>query len=219
MIMDGVFEIPAGTRDLYPDVIMADGTPRILPASYYASTTQAERSLLCMRHGMYVLPTVELIRALREEIGERSAIEIGSGNGAVARALCIPATDNRMQEWPQIAAAYRGMGQQPVSYGANVECLDGLAAVAKYRPQVIVGCWLTHRYRPQKHEAGGNMHAPDETRLLGDCETLLLVLNESTHKAHPLLKFPHLHVRAPWLYSRAGSGRDFLGIWKGLQVK
>jgi len=212
---DRMWTLDTNCRDLAGDVINPiDGTPSILPASYYATTTQEERSLLCVRHGLYVLPTVELIDSLRCEIANRAAIEIGSGNGAVARALGITATDNRMQEWPEIAAMYESAGQRCVRYGANVETLDGEEAVIKYRPKVIVGCWITHKYRPEHHARGGNMFAPDELFLLANCETLILVGNNSTHSKHPLLKIPHLHVTGNWLYSRARDPGNFLGIWQ-----
>src|ERR1700690_4415380 len=109
-----------GTGDI-EDLFYLDGRPLILPASSYALTTAQERGLLGLKTGTYGFLTLPLIEWLRDRIGDRSAIEIGSGNGALALALGIPATDSKMQDDPKIAALYGAMGQTTVSYGDNVK--------------------------------------------------------------------------------------------------
>lgn len=91
----------------------------------------------------------------RSRIKGRIAIEIGAGHGVLAGALSIPATDNRQQEDPELRAYYAQIGQSTVPYGENVEKLDAAAAVAKYRPNIVVACWVTHRFDPKRPHAGG----------------------------------------------------------------
>lgn len=213
---DGVSIIEFSGRDLAAEVLDESGRQRVLPASFYAATTQAERAFLCVRHGIYGLVTQELVEWIRQQIGSRTAIEIGSGDGVLAQALGIPATDNCMQTWPEIRAHYERLQQAIVRYGPNVEHMDGHEAMLHYRPQVVVASWLTHKWRvtaPPK--VGGNMYAPDERELLGNCEAMIFVGNTSAHKQHPILKIRHLHFEEPWLYSRAVRGRNFIGVWRG----
>ena len=66
---------------------------RVVPARILEGTTPQERLLFGVRHGVYSFPTVDLCSFLRSHIRGRRAIEIGSGHGALARALAIPATD------------------------------------------------------------------------------------------------------------------------------
>lgn len=202
-------------RDISPDVLDQNGRLKIMPEEYYSGTTRMERALLGHKHALYGLHTQEVVNFLRQLIAGRSAIEIGSGNGVLAEALRIPATDNRQQEFDEIKFAYKIMGQPTINYGANVERLDAIEAIRKYRPQVVVASWVTHLYRVEAHEAGGNMHAPDEREILRNCETYVMISNDAVHLGNPLLSTPHTRVDGDWIYSRAMRGRDFIGIWRG----
>lgn len=203
-------------RDLAPDVLDEHGRPRVMPASFYAQTSQPERSALAVRHGLYCLPTQELIAWLRERIAGRRAIEIGAGNGVIASALGIPATDNCMQADPAIAAHYAALGQPVVNYGPDVIPLDANAAVAQLRPQVVVAAWVTHRYDPARHEAGGNAFGVDEQSIVDGCEEYIFVGNRHVHRNKPIWLLPHELFEFPWLYSRAINGSpDFIAVWRG----
>lgn len=215
--MSDIHEINlTGLRDLAPDVIDADGLPRVMPAAFYAATRPEERAWLAIRHGLYGLPTVELVDWLRARVDGRSAIEIGAGHGRLADALDIRATDNRMQEWPAIRMIYDLQGQPPVTYGPNVETVDANRAVRRYKPDVVVGSWVTHRYNPRRHSRGGNEHGPDLPAILAEVDELILVVNEKTHAKNPLMDVPHETYTPPGLYSRALTGApDQVAVWKG----
>lgn len=206
--------LPENLRDLSPLLIERNlYVPP--PAELLARTTWQERAMFGHVRGMYVLPTAELVEWLRGFIGDRFALEIGAGCGALARALGILATDNLMQTWPHIAAHYRAMGQPVIEYGPEVEDLGADEAVAVYRPDVVLGAWITHRYDEAQHERGGSVYGPDFAHILRNCSELVLVCNTDTHAAHTLMDIPHRRVRPPGLFSRAQSGEDFIGIWKG----
>lgn len=203
-------------RDIAPDVLDENGRLKIMPASYYAGTTVSERAVFCVRNGVYSLPTTELIDWLRAAIDGRPAIEIGAGNGVIAEALGIPATDNRMQEAPAMAALYNDAGQAPVTYGANVEKIAAREAVRKYRPDVVVGAWVTHKYDARRHEHGGNMFGVDETDVLKHCQHYLFVGNVQVHKGKEIWRKPNTIDYPNWLYSRAmNSTPDFVAAWRG----
>lgn len=202
-------------RDISPYLLDELGRPRLGAASDLAQTTAQERFLFGVRHGVYSFPTHELRTFLSNRIAGRSAIEIGAGNGVLAAALGIPATDNRQQEEPEFKAYYARLRQPTIVYGDHVEKLDATSAAAKYRPQVVVACWVTHRYREDRHEAEGSMTGIDEEALLDACDEYIFIGNEHVHARKPILQRPHEALTPPWLYSRAINGsRDFIAIWR-----
>jgi hypothetical protein len=173
-----------------------------------------DRVLFCVKHGIYCLLTQELVDRLQQIIAGRSAIEVGAGHGMLAKTLGIPATDNRQQEAPEIKAYYASLGQPTVPYGPHVEKLDALEAVEKYRPEVVIGCWVTHKYHPGRHAAGGNADGLDEEEIIANCGTYVVIGNEKVHAGKSIWKLPH-HIEYPeWLMSRAINGsRDFIAVW------
>lgn len=204
-------------RDLRPDVLDADGNLRILPASYWRGTTQHERALLGHHTALYGLPTLELVAWIKDYIGGRSAIEIGAAHGLLAQALGIPATDSYQQADPAMAAYYALMGQATVRYGAHVERLDALQAVAKHRPQVVVASWVTHKYLMIRNEAGGNAMGVDEEALLDSgIEAYVFIGNSVTHKHKSIWTRPHRFIEQDFVYSRAAQpgAQDFLCVWE-----
>ena len=191
----------------------------MVPASFRSSQPLPTRaphpkSVFCVRHGIYGFPTTELVEFLRERIEGRSAIEIGSGNGVLAEALGIPATDNRQQEDPAIRAHYDLIQQPVVQYGEHIEKLDAAQAIAKYKPEVVVASWVTHRFDPTRLDAGGSETGVDETALLRSCDTYLFVGNEQVHARKAIWALPHTKLTPPWLFSRAMNGSsDLAAIW------
>lgn len=204
----------AAVRDLTPDVLDRDGRMRVLPASYWAATTVMERAVFGNAHGIYAFPTVELVQRLTELIGGRTAIEICAGHGVLGQALGIPATDNRMQEDGDTMRFFNQIGMPPVRYGTNVIACPANEAVRRYRPQVVIGCWVMHQYRPDRHFAGGNPAGVDEADIVNNCEQYIVVGNEQVHRHSPLWERPHQVEYPDYLYSRALNGsREFLARW------
>lgn len=210
----------ATTRDISGDVLDEQGRFRILPAAYWSTTTTAERARFGNQHGIYSFPTDELVEHLKNVIGERSAIEIGSGNGVLAEALDIPATDNRMQEMTKYAKIYAREKQKPVSYGPNVIKCPAHEAVRRFKPQVVIGCWVTHLYDPMRHWAGGNEIGVDEEDILRNCEEYVFVGNTAVHKPKKIWKYEHEIEHPSFVYSRAHNGsREFVATWHGAVLR
>ena len=210
---------PAHVRDIRPEVLDENGRMKILPAAFWRKTSQNERVVFGANTGIYSFPTVELVERLREIIGDRKAIEIGSGNGVRAQALGIPATDSFQQEGSIYEEEYRAQGLVPVPYGPNVEKLTAYDAVRKYDPDVVVACWVTHKFDPKQPWRKGNEVGVDEADVLAHCEEYVFVGNLSPtvmHSQKPIFAQIHETERPDWLYSRAQEHkREVLIRWKG----
>lgn len=208
--------IDSSTRDISGEVLDQRGRLRILPAAYWAGVTPDERALVGHRHALYGFPTVELVEYLQGIIGGRKAIEIGAGSGVLADALGIIGTDNYQQAMPKYRRMIEATGQPVVRYGRNVARADAQQAVRIYRPDVVVACWVTHRYEPGRHWAGGNELGVDEAAVIDNCREYVFIGNEQVHAGKPIWSRPH-HIEYPrFVYSRAVNGsRDFVCTWRG----
>lgn len=129
---------PTRIRDLRPEALGETGHVRILPTSYWAGCTTDERAVFALRTAAYLLPTEELVAWLQAATEGRQALEIGAGNGVLAQAVGIRATDNWMQAAPEIQAHYKMMRQPVVDYGAHVEKLSAEEALETHKPEVVV---------------------------------------------------------------------------------
>ena len=213
--MDAFVIDPTKVQDISSRLLDDRGRLRITSARTLKETTAQERLLFGVRQGVYSFPTDELCDFLRSRIEGRVAIEIGAGHGLLAEALSIPATDNRQQEDPELRAYYAQIGQPTVPYGKNVEKLDAVAAIEKYRPNVVIACWVTHRFDPDRPFAGGSVTGVDETLIIESCDEYIFIGNEHVHAHKPIWDMPHEKLTPWWLYSRAVNGsREFIATWR-----
>lgn len=201
-----------------PDLLDGDGFLKILHAEEYDCILPDALRLWCHRYARYGLPTIELIWWLEERIAARKAIEIGSGAGDLARALSIPATDNRMQEWHEIRWHYEITGQPVIHYPDFVRNLDALDAVRQYRPEVVIASWVTEWIDPNlpPPEAGGNAWGVKEDEILAfGCE-YILIGNQKIHGGKKIMAEPHEEFALPFLRSRASYPHlDRVWVWSG----
>lgn len=171
---------------------------------------------LCICEGWYVVPTQELIQFLRDEIGSSSVIEIGSGNGLVAKRLGIKATDSCFQDKPDVRLYYKTIGNATVKYGSNVEEIEAVDAVKKYKPHTVLGCWVTQKSKypsePQSLYCG-----VDEEEILQHCKKYIVVGNRGVHGMKRILSKPHREVKIDGYVSR-GSNQDdnVIYVWDSL---
>ena len=199
-----------------PHLMGENGIVKLLPNAAYEQFHPDGLRLWCHNHARYGLPTVELIGWLKEYIGRRHAIEIGSGTGDLAHHLGIKATDSKIQDDPAAAMYYRAMGQPTIRYPAWVEKLDALAAISKYRPKVVIASWVTHWIDPTKPPppGGGSMFGVPENRLLKTGVVYVLIGNLVVHQHKPILQKKHREVALPFLRSRAHQPEmDRVFIW------
>lgn len=166
----------------------------------------------CVKNAVYQLPTTELIDWLKEQIGDKKAIEIGAGKSGIGRSLGIPATDSWIQTNPKLMAYYKLLNQPVVVPPEYVEKLDAASAIKKYKPEVVIGCFITQKYQPGDED--GNVYGPDETEIINQC-TYIHVGNEKIHGKKRILALPHAEYRFPWIRSRAiDNNLNLIWVWE-----
>ena len=184
-------------------IIIKDGLITPISFSVLNEFSQEQISLFCHKYAIYQLPILELIDFLKDKIGNSNAIEIGSGNGSIGRALGIKMTDNKMQEWDAIKAEYAAIKQPVITYGKDIELLDGISAIKKYNPEIVIATWVTHKW----HEGmkSGNFWGVEEKELFENgVKKYIHIGNELTHKEKPILKKYKVEKHYPnWLISRS----------------
>jgi hypothetical protein len=174
-----------------------NGNLKILPAAFYESLSFQHLRLFCHYFARYGLPTIETVEFLKRYIGDHSAIEIGAGCGDLGRALGIPMTDNFCQDWPDVKAHYIACQQPIIRYGKDVERLDALDAAKKYKPDIIIGQWVTNWIDPKlpPPSGGGSMYGIKEDLLLKECKSYVVIGNRNVHGHKPILALPHTEIQ------------------------
>jgi len=172
---------------------------RIVPVSYnwLKKFSQNDISAFCVKHGIYQIPTIELIEALQILIEGFKTIEIGAGNGSIGRALKIPITDNKLQERPKIAAYYNSIGQTPIKYPDDIIKMGGNHAVKTLKPDCVIASWVTDK-------KNGNYYGINEAEIVKSVKLYIHIGNSKTHANKEILQlFPYNVIRAKWLVSRS----------------
>jgi hypothetical protein len=175
-----------------------DGLLQVMPIEFYKQFSENEIKFFMYKNAIYVLPTTELIEWLKQNI-VGSAIEIGAGHGAIARALNIPITDSRLQENLDIKIAYAASGQPVIEYANDVEKLTAFQAVNKYKPHTVIGAFITHKWNGKN----GNYWGVDENELLKSVMRYIHIGNKETHQNSAIMKLQHDENYFDWLITRS----------------
>ncbi|MBW3783814.1 hypothetical protein GL270_21710 [Aeromonas veronii] len=208
-------------------VMERHGIPKVVSAEVFKAFSNNQRMILMVKHGLYVFPTIELADWLVAECCWQSVMEIGAGNGALAKHLGIRATDNysqapdyrpdpkHQQLWHQGRAAMEQMGQAFVTYGDNVERREAMDAVIKHKPEVVYGLFITHKYRAG--DTDGNVFGVEEDKLLRRSD-YIMVGNAKTHRNKRILALPHDTHQIAGLVTRSGN-QELNRIWTWKKAK
>ncbi len=181
-------------------------------AEFYEQFDQETISQFCVKYGIYCLPTIELIDWLKKEINSKRTIEVGAGNGCLGRSLQIKMTDSYQQTKPEVVLLYQILKQTPVKYGKDVKKINGLSAVKKYKPKVVVATWITNRWDHSMEY--GNIDGIDETKLISKVKKYIHIGNIDTHGTKKALRKPHKKYQFPWLYSRSMNKKgNIIYVW------
>lgn len=198
--------------DISRELLQPDGYLHLMSASEWHKYPWNDFRVFCHVHARYGIPTIELVAFLHDILHTQpECIEIGSGSGDLGHHLGIPMTDSRQQEIPLIRAQYEAMHQPVIQYPAEVEKLDALAAVQKYRPEVVIGSWIT-TYAPHEMPYGSNPLGIREPEILELVDTFILIGNIDTHGDKPIMKLKHEEYYFDWLVSR-GKNQENNRIW------
>lgn len=197
--------------DISSELLMDNGKLKLLPYKDYEKFTWEDFRYFCHEKARYGIPTRESVSFINEIINGRSAIEIGSGYGDLGYHLGIPMTDSRLEFEPAIRAKYEAMGQPIIFYPDDVEKIDALEAVKKYKPQVVVASWVTP-YSPYPTEYNSIPFGVKESEIFDLIETYILVGNFDTHYGRPLLLNTHREIKEPFIITRA-QNQEHNRIW------
>jgi hypothetical protein len=195
--------------------LLKDGKFQFKNKEFFKNVPENDVMIFCLKHAFYLLPTLELVEFLKSRIKDKRTIEIGSGNGYLAERLNILATDSYMQDNLGTQLVYTFMQQPTVTYGKNVFTFTANEAVIRYTPEITIGCWVTHKYDPIKHEIGGNMVGIIEEDIIKNTkEEYIFIGHKNTHKLKPILSLPHETIELDGLVSRNGYQGNVIWIFK-----
>ncbi len=190
------------------DDLLLDTNKRIklLDSKVYREIDLPLFRLWCTKEARYGIPTTELIEWLTKEIGEDSALEIGAGNGDLGWHLGIPATDSYCQQRPEIKTYYWALNQVPTTPTPEVKKLEALEAIDVYQPAVVVGSWITQKYR--EGDLFGSVYGVEEEKVLSKVKKYIHIGNAAVHGQKAILKRSHKKYYFPWLVSKSGNQEE-----------
>lgn len=181
------------------------GQIKILPTSDIRQIPFEGLALWMHRKAVYVLPTVELIDVTRDEIGALKAIEICAGNGALGRALGIPRTDSFWQESSEGQLIMKmAMNHSTTKPPPDVEKLDAIQAMNIYNPDVIIGSYVTQKYKKGDVLGvdGSSVYGVDEMRISRNVKKYIKVGNDTTHGNMRIMALPHKTIRGDFIVTK-----------------
>lgn len=206
------------------DLLDEAGYLKVMPNEYYNSVPHAHLIYWANSMGYYCLPTEELVAWLKEEIGDRSAIEICAGTGLLGKTLGVPRSDWRIDKRFPLAKLQMNLQSGGMPYTIttpDVEDLEATQAVMKYKPQVVFGGFVSQRtYQGSSLSIMGSAYGVEEDKLIDYLETYIVIGTEKIHGAKKIEKYPHKMLKFPWLRSRAINPNDnAIFIWNNDKPK
>lgn len=197
-----------------------NGNLKILDFAFYSTIPDEHLTVWCHNKGIYCLPTTELIEWLKLHVIPNKTIEIGSGNGAIGRALNIPMTDACLMRKPEIMLYYKMTAQPVTHYPFDIIELEAIDAVHTYKPSVVIGSWITHKYDQRQHYRSGNAYGVDEILVIKNVNKYIMIGNEKVHELKPALELPHKKYKFPWLLSRSlRHENNIIYVWEKYETK
>lgn len=191
------------TKDISDELLDENGYIKLFSSSYYEKFSWSEIRLFCHNYAKYCLVTKELIDTLKIFIDGKKTIELGSGCGDLGHHLKIPMTDNKIQEEDEVKKIYKSMCQPIIKYPKEVEKLEALEALDKYKPEVAISAWTTTFGNPTIEKYGCNERGFKEFEILKKVKTYILIGSEEIHGDKPIIKtVDHKKITHPGLLSR-----------------
>lgn len=195
------------------DVLLMDGLGLLRPIEAWKIQSIPKEELLSWMHkrAVYQIPTVELIDWLHEQTKSTPTIEICAGNGAIARALGITATDSYVQV-NEAKSLLLSMGQCPTEPPADVLRYEANKAIEAFRPDTVIGSFVTQKWCDATQQ--GSIWGVDEEKLLSKVGRYIMIGNEAVHGHKRILKYPHKKLHFPWLVSRGfDQSKNCIYVW------
>jgi len=160
-------------------------------------------------HGLYGLPTLELIEWLAPLLAGKKLLEIGAGLGGFGRPFGATLTDSMVQLQGTVALVYALMQQPTIIYPRDVHRVDAARAAKQLRPDVILASWVTQRFDASAGDVEGASlafaHGVDWPRVFRWCPKVVFLGSERNHGTQRWQTRPDLvEVAGPVLWGRGG---------------
>jgi hypothetical protein len=206
--------LPYGSvRDISREVLENNGKARLLSSTDWKKYEWESFRAFCHFHARYGITTIELIDFLKERINGRNAIEIGAGTGDLGYHMRLPMTDSRIQENIKIRQIYHFAGQPVIKYPDDVMKFDAISAIRKFRPEVVIGSWVTRKSETDD-DPNSFAFGVDEIKLLSMVDTYILIGNTDVHQQKPIMNIQHDEYYFDWIVSRAkNQTKNRIWIW------
>lgn len=208
--------IPSSVKLLASELLDSKGKLKLYPASFYDEIPFDLLRYFCHFYARYFLPTLEVVDFISNKIMGKKVIEIGAGCGDLGYHLGITMTDNYCQTFPDVSLAYTRCGQPIIEYGNDVLKMDAISAIEKFKPDYVIGAWITQWIDPDlpAPAGGGNIYGVKEDILLKKTGYINIVA-QSVHKYKAILKYPHETIKLKSLRSRKQDNTDnVIWIWE-----
>jgi hypothetical protein len=201
-------------NNIAKEILMDNNKLKLLPAEHYKKYKQEDFRCFCNKYARYGIPTIELVEYLNNIINGRDAIEVGAGHGDLGHYLQIPMTDNKQQEHPYIKKIYDEMRQPVIKYPDDVEKIEALKAIKKYKPKVVIGSWITTYSPHHSVKYGSSPFGFKESAMLKLIDTFIIIGNMNIHGDKPIRMNDHILVIEPWIISRASDEtKNCIFVW------
>lgn len=220
-------------KEIVNSLMGLDGYIYPIPYSHIKDDTLDTLNLVMQAMGLYTFPTIELCEWLNKQIDDNPcyephpAIEICAGTGWIGRHLGIPATDIKNMESPIVQDIMLKSFSIPTIYADDVETMEASEAVSIYKPEIVIGSYVTSKQLVDKIDRkkamtvefklpyGGVIEqnlmdlARKEVQVGVDVKSvcrkvykLILICNMRTHRNESYIKLPHQTLSFPWLITR-----------------
>jgi len=201
-------------RELDKILLDEEGLIKIVPAKVLEGIPQEKLSVWCHYNAIYGLHTTELLEWIASYIKPGKTIEIGAGKGTLGKYLGIPQTDSYLSvKNEEVKLYYLLMQQQVIQPHKYVLEYDALEAVKHFKPEVVIGSWITQQADQQIPQS--NYWGVKEEEILKLVKTYIVIGNESSHGLKEILKYEHKKFSFDWLYSRSlGKEKNMIYIWE-----
>jgi hypothetical protein len=179
------------------NLLLENNKLKLLSSAELSKIPELELRLWCHQKGVYGLPTLELLEAIKPHLVENKSIEVGGGNGVFGRLLGIPSTDSMIQNSPEMRVYYAMLQQPIVAYGDDVLNYEASAAIEHFKPDVVFGSWVTQYVSPLAPEpppGGGSFHGLREQEFVSHIKKYIVYGNEAVHGLKEIFRDPKLHV-------------------------
>jgi len=201
-------------NDISSDLLDKNGKMKLYPSDKFKKHDWYSFRVFCLEHARYGIHTLEQQLFLQELINGKKTIEIGAGAGDLGFHMKIPMTDLKLQNRPEIKVEYEEMRQPTIKYPDDVEEIEAMDSVHKYKPEVVIASWVT-TYAPHEMPYGSNPYGIQEDILLDHVDMYILIGNINTHGDKPIMKKSHEEIYENWMVSRAKDQlKNRIWIWR-----